>query len=69
MKNKIFLYLFVFAALIVLYQFVSTNTLQKTLNEDIQNSQNRVAALRDSLQNAQLRILDMQYFSLENNDD
>ena len=53
----------------MLYQFVSTNTLQKTLNEDIQNSQNRVAALRDSLQNAQLRILDMQYFSLENNDD
>ncbi|PRX55116.1 hydrolase [Flagellimonas meridianipacifica] len=69
MKNKIFLYLFVFAALIALYQFVSTNNLQKDMNGDIERLENENQSLKDSIQNAQLKILDMQYFSLENNDD
>lgn len=69
MKNKIFLYLFVFAALIALYQFVSTNNLQKALNKDISSLEAKVVKLEDSVQNSQLRILDIQYFSLENNDD
>ncbi len=69
MKNKIFLYLFVFAALICLYQFVSTNNLQKALNEDVSALKTNVEELKDSLQQAQLKILDIQYFSLENNDD
>nr|WP_299067759.1 hydrolase [uncultured Allomuricauda sp.] len=69
MKNKIFLYLFVFAALIVLYQFVSTNNLQKALNSKIDTLTTEVTDLKDSLQQSQLKILDIQYFSLENNDD
>ncbi|WP_422859789.1 hydrolase [Flagellimonas sp. S174] len=69
MKNKIFLYLFVFAALIALYQFVSTNNLQKAMNADINTLQTENQSLKDSIQNAQLKILDIQYFSLENNDD
>ena len=69
MKSKIFLYLFVFAALIVLYQFVSANNLQKTLNADIESLRKEVVDLQDSLQQSQLKILDIQYFSLENNDD
>lgn len=69
MKNKIFLYLFVFAALLALYQFISANNLQKALNTDVERLHNEVGQLKDSLQKSQLRILDMQYFSLENNDD
>ena len=69
MKNKIFLYLFVFAALIALYQFVSTNNLQKKLNGDIQKLKVENQSLKDSIQKVQLEILDIQYFSLENNDD
>ncbi|WP_136465297.1 hydrolase [Flagellimonas onchidii] len=69
MKSKIFLYLFVFAALIVLYQFVSANNLQKSLNSNIDKLESEVTSLKDSLEQAQLKVLDMQYFSLENNDD
>ncbi len=69
MKNKIFLYLFLFAALIALYQFVSTGNLQKKLDGDIQKLEKEVSVLQDSVQKSQLRILDIQYFSLENNDD
>ncbi|MCL6266086.1 hydrolase [Flagellimonas myxillae] len=69
MKSKIFLYLFVFAALIALYQFVSASNLQKALNSDIEGLEKQVTTLKDSVQQSQLKILDIQYFSLENNDD
>lgn len=69
MKSKIFLYLFVFAALIVLYQFVSANNLQESMNTKVTSLKEKVDKLEDSLQTVNLKILDMQYFSLENNDD
>ncbi|MEO9511646.1 MAG: hydrolase [Flavobacteriaceae bacterium] len=69
MKSKIFLYLFVFAALIVLYQFISVGNFEKAVNSEMGNLKTEVSELKDSLQQAQLKILDIQYFSLENNDD
>lgn len=39
------------------------------MNGDIERLENENQSLKDSIQNAQLKILDMQYFSLENNDD
>lgn len=69
MKSKIFLYLFLFAALIALYQFISSGNQQKSLISDIDDLKKEVADLKDSLQQSQLRLLDVQYFSLENNDD
>lgn len=69
MKNKIFLYLFVFAALIVLYQFISAGNFEKAVNTNIGDLKKEVTELKDSLQQSQLKILDIQYFSLENNDD
>lgn len=69
MKNKIFLYLFVFAALLALFQYVTGKNMQKALTSDVERLQTEVQGLKDSLQKAQLRVLDMQYFTLENNDD
>lgn len=69
MKSKIFLYLFLFAALIALYQFISSGNQQKSLISDIDDLEKEVTELKDSLQQTQLRLLDVQYFSLENNDD
>lgn len=69
MKSKIFLYLFIFTALICLYQFVSAKNIIKTLDGKIENLQDKVVVMEDSVKSSQLRILDMQYFSLTNNDD
>jgi len=69
MKNKIFLYLFVFTALIALYLFVSSGTMVKTKDDKIEKLQTEIVGLKDSVQQSQLKVLDMQYFSLENNDD
>ncbi|MBD0777652.1 hydrolase [Maribacter sp. ANRC-HE7] len=69
MKNKLFLYLFVFTALICLFLFVSNGNMQKAKDAKLVKLENTVTALEDSLQDSQLKVLDMQYFSLENNDD
>lgn len=69
MKSKIFLYLFIFATLIALYLFVSSNNKVNDLDARLNTKESNVMALRDSLTNARMAVLDMQYFSLENNDD
>lgn len=69
MKDKIFLYLFIFAALIGLYLFVSSGKIVDANNKSIQALKSEIAALQDSVQDARLQVLEMQYFSLENNDD
>jgi len=69
MKNKIFLYLFVFAALIALYFFASGNKASETKDTKIEKLQSEIVSLKDSVQQSQLNLLDLQYFSLENNDD
>jgi hypothetical protein len=69
LKNKIFLYLFVFAVLICLYLFVSNGKMMEAKNDKIESLQANVEQLRDSVKNVQLKVLEMQYFSLENNDD
>jgi len=69
MKKNIFLYLFVFAALLALFQYVTGSNMQKALSSDVEKLENQVVKLEDSLQTMQLKVLDMQYFTLENNDD
>ncbi|MGB7395799.1 MAG: hydrolase [Pricia sp.] len=69
MRSKIFLYLFLFTALICLYLVVSGGKMSDAKDAKIQNLQADVEQLQDSVKNAQLRALEMQYFSLENNDD
>jgi len=43
--------------------------MQKNNDAKIENLQTEVTGLQDSLQKSQLKVLDMQYFSLENNDE
>lgn len=69
MKKNIFLYLFVFAALIALYLGMKGNKVTASSTEQIVILKKEVSKLKDSIQKLQIRMLDMQYFSLENNDD
>ncbi len=69
MKSKIFLYLFIFAALIALYQFVSANNMVKDKNGKIGNLEKDITQMQDSIQKLNLKVLDVQYFTLDNNDD
>lgn len=69
MKTKIFLYLFIFTALISLYLFVSSGKMAASKDDKIIALHDEVVSLKDSVQKSQLSVLDMQYFSLQNNDD
>lgn len=69
MKKNIFLYLFVFAALIALFLLMRGSKTVKASTEKINKLESQVSVLKDSTEALQLRLLDMQYFSLENNDD
>ena len=69
MKSRIYLYLFVFSALVALYLGISGNRSVKSYEKQLESTEKEVAKLTDSLQETQLEVLDMQYFSLENNDD
>lgn len=76
MKKYLYLYLFIFAALIALYQFVSankmidaTNTRFAQLQDKIENLETKNTKLEDSLQQTIIKQLDLKYFLLENNDD
>ena len=69
MKKNIFLYLFVFAALIALFLLMRGSKAVKASTEKINKLESQVSVLKDSTEALQLRLLDMQYFSLENNDD
>ena len=69
MREKIFMYLFVFTALIALYLAVSGSRKLESREDEIQLAEQAMGDLQDSLQQARLAVLDMQYFSLDNNDD
>lgn len=69
MKNKIVIYLFVFTALIALYLFVSSGKFAEVKDAKIRKLESEITSLQDSIQNLHFKVLDVQYFSLENNDD
>ncbi len=56
-------------ALISLYLFVSSSKMSDAKDAQIESLHADVEQLRDSVKKSQLKILEMQYFSLENNDD
>ncbi|ADV50727.1 hydrolase [Cellulophaga sp. E16_2] len=69
MKSKIFLYLFLFASLIALYLFVSSGNMNKEKEARITSLKSQTEKLNDSIRELHLKFLEMEYFSLENNDD
>lgn len=69
MKSKIIFYLLIFVSLICLYLFVSNGNMAEANYKRIGKLEAEVQVLQDSVQKSNLKVLDMQYFSLENNDD
>jgi hypothetical protein len=69
MKTRIYIYLFIFTALIALFLFVSGNKQLAASESKVVDLHAKIGKLEDSLRETELKVLDMQYFSLENNDD
>jgi hypothetical protein len=69
MKTRTFLYLFIFSSLIALYLYVSGDKRVAAGDERNIELKGAIDQLEDSLRTTQLKAFDLQYFSLENNDD
>nr|WP_149302954.1 hydrolase [Pareuzebyella sediminis] len=69
MKSKLYLYLFVFAILICLYLFVSNQKMGAAKDSQIEQMKLKIEQLQDAVSRGEIKALELQYFSLENNDD
>ncbi|MGS2740166.1 hydrolase [Sinomicrobium sp. M5D2P17] len=76
MKSRIFMYLFVFAILMALFLYVNSGKMLESKENRIEELETEIEKLkedgkmiRDSSQTLLLDKLDLQYFSLENNEE
>ena len=69
MKTKIFIYLFVFTALILVFQLVNSFKVVKYQAEIIAEKVARIDTLKVSLENISSKYDDDVYFSLDQNDE
>ena len=69
MKGKIFTYLFFFALLLILFQFVNTKSVVESYEKRIEKSEAKAEAYKDSITALSDENLELQYFDLEHNED
>ena len=69
MKNRIFMYLFIFSVLLVLFQYVNSKNVIDKYEKDITSIKEENILLKDSLTVLEDKILDLSYFNLERNED
>lgn len=69
MSKNIYLYLFVFTALIALYLGMTGNAGITRMEDRLSKSEHNLKVLQDSLRQSELERLELGYFGLANNDD
>ena len=68
MKNKIFMYLFFFAVLFIIYQYMNEKSIFENQEEKINGLTEKVDKANDSIAVLHDRIADLNYFTLQGND-
>jgi len=69
MKQKIFMYLFIFSILLVLFQYVNSKNVFEDQNNKIIKLEEKVTVYKDSVLSLQDANYDLSLFDLEQNDD
>ena len=69
MKKNIYLYLFVFSALLFLFQWVSSSRRFASMDQIIQNQKQKISQYEDSLSGLGERVDQLNYFTLEQNEE
>lgn len=69
MKQRIFIYLFIFSALLNLFQYVNSKRLFEVQNKQLETSHDRVETYKDSISSLQEDILNLSHFNLDRNED
>ncbi|MFG6686985.1 hydrolase [Mariniflexile sp. HNIBRBA6329] len=69
MRQKIFMYLFVFSILLVLFQYVNSKRVFEDMNRKLEGYKNQLEHCKDSLAVLEDENLDLSHFNLERNED
>jgi len=69
MKQRIFMYLFVFAALLVLFQYISAKRIFEDINKKLQTSELQLKIYKDSVAVLRSDVLEVSHFNLDRNED
>lgn len=68
MKNKIFMYLFLFALLLIIYQYMNEKKIFESQDKKIELLKLKNNKAEDSIASLQTTIDDLNYFTLQGND-
>ncbi|MBU2951985.1 hydrolase [Tamlana agarivorans] len=69
MKQKIFMYLFVFASLLVLFQYVNAKNVFEDIDKKLVSSRTQLKKYKDSVAVLHDEILKVSHFNLDRNED
>lgn len=69
MKQRIFMYLFVFALLLVIFQYANAKRIFDSQEKKLESALNKVERLEDSLSIFTDEMLSLSHFNLERNED
>ena len=69
MKQRIFIYLFIFSALLNLFQYINSKRLFEAQDKRLETAHERSETYKDSLMVLQEDLLNLSHFNLEQNDD
>ncbi|MEW7280247.1 hypothetical protein ABW636_16775 [Aquimarina sp. 2201CG1-2-11] len=69
MRNKIFLYLFIFALLFILFQFMNAKKAKESYDAKIENLKTNITKKEATIDSLYTTNMDLTYFSLESNED
>lgn len=69
MKNKIFMYLFIFSVLLILFQYVNYKGMYEEEMKQLDSLKNKTEKLKDSIAILEDDILELSHFNLERNED
>ena len=68
MKSKIYMYLFFFAALLIIFMYMNQRSIYESQEKKITSLTEKLQKSTDSLSVMEDRILDLNYFTLQGND-
>ena len=68
MKKTIFMYLFFFALLFIIFQYMNEKKIFEMQEEKIESMSNKLTKLNDSIVGLNDRLIDLNYFTLQGNE-
>lgn len=69
MKSRIFMYLFIFAVLLIVFQYANSKNILDSYRVKTEKKEAQVEKLKDSVQKLNNRNYDLSLFTITNNDD